>query len=785
MKYITRITIILLLLLTSLTQAQFHPVSAATNTIAITAAVNAKPTDVEISLSQNKSGTLIQDDEIIYTIKYRSLLPQPIAFTIEADWGKGIIDGATTPSVDGLDYVLGSAGIAYGNTHAIISTLHSTISWNIPQFSSTQGEQSVSFTLRLNDNYRSTHPVTFPVNARIMVPVASLDASVMTPYKYKEPAPTTTPSPTPESTATTASPTPVPSPSAAPLPLNVKREIELREINPTGAVIQYQGLSPGSVTARYGKSPSSMTQKTSSLSETGLFLISLSDLSEGTDYYAQIIDATTTPFTSDIYQFHTSTQKAFSEIFESSSLVMNTQGVMLYNGSLQTTSNATSEYPAMSTSTDNALDLSIAVKNPELVRSIQIFIRDPLVLGASSDELLQTGQGMLTAVSDKLYTGKLRAPGRPGKYDVISRVEDIYGNIVEQKIADFFAMPPLLITNARTKKPIENARVTFSLFDPRTKLYSIVPNTSSSLQNPAYSDVTGKVALHVSPGTYRLLIQATGYEDQTVEIAIETTTVPVIPEIALKPLPFSVGLMMQKQQNALGPFVPMFQQFILSITKTQEIFSFIFFICFFFIVGCIIYGFSIRFQVRPRDLPVLLTTIVKAIRIPDAYQTIQGTILLPNGTACRDGNVCIQATGSNQPTLCTHTDHLGKFVLRNISKAASYRILILDKQDIELFSKVIEATEIAAPIVITLHVAPEGNLARILVLVRVLLRMAGSFFLELFLFMAGCCAILSWFIYAPFYAAISSLVVLVALVAWVFDIYLTRQFAVRDIIRLR
>jgi hypothetical protein len=99
--------------------------------------------------------------------------------------------------------------------------------------------------------------------------------------------------------------------------------------------------------------------------------------------------------------------------------------------------------------------------------------------------------------------------------------------------------------------------------------------------------------------------------------------------------------------------------------------------------------------------------------------------------------------------------------------------------------KVIEATEISTPVTITLRVAPESSLARVFVLLRVLLRMAGSFFLELFLFLAGCCAILSWFIYAPFYAAMSSLVVLVALIAWVFDIYLTRQFAVRDIIRLQ
>lgn len=763
-------------------------VAAASDTISITAAVNASPSDVEVSLTQDKTTSLSQEDEIVYTITYRSFLSQAIAFTLEANWDNGTIDGATNASVEGLDYVVGSAGNAYGNTPAVISTLHSKISWNISHLSSSQGGQSVSFALRLNDNYRNTLPVTFPVHARITVPVITSDATVTTKYLYKAPLPTPSPlaSPTPTSTpATTTLPSPTVTPKASTTLSTIKRSLEIHEINPAGATIQYQGLSRGSVTVRYGKSPTGINQKLSVLSESNTFLVRLTNLTEGTDYYAQVSEDSS-DFTSDIYQFHTSTQKAFTEIFESSSLVMNTQGVMLYNGSHANAASTKSEYPSMSTSIDNALDMSIAVKNPELIRSIQIFIRDPLVLGVSSDELLQTGQGKLTAVTDKLFTGRLRAPSRPGKYEVISRIEDIYGNIVEQKIADFFAMPPLIIQNSRTKRPIENASVQFSLFDPHTKLYTLIPNTATSVQNPAYSDINGHVPLHLSPGTYRLLIQSIGYADQTIEILIDPTTIPQIPTVSLTPLPFSLGMLVQKQKQALLPFIPLFTQFVLSLTKSQEIFTILFLGSFLFTLGCICYGISLRFQVRIKDIPgvfKLFLTNMKQNR--HEFVTIQGVLRLPNGTACMGGTICIQMTGSVHPTFCTKTNHRGEFLFRNVPIATTYQLLILDTQEVEIYRETIQSDTVSAPITITLRQAPSSKRTLILVLLRITLQMVGNFTLEMFLFLSTCCAIISWFVYAPAFAIASTLIVIIAHLAWVIDLYFSRQFSVRNIVQLK
>jgi hypothetical protein len=121
------------------------------NQIKITATVPSQVSSLPISIESVTTGSQFsQNTTLDYKITYGSLASSAIPLTIQAQWSQGTIEGSPTPSVDIVDYVIGSASDAYGGATAIVDTVNNTITWTIPSFPGNTVDQTVTFSLKTN-----------------------------------------------------------------------------------------------------------------------------------------------------------------------------------------------------------------------------------------------------------------------------------------------------------------------------------------------------------------------------------------------------------------------------------------------------------------------------------------------------------------------------------------------------------------------------------------------------------------------------------------------------------
>jgi hypothetical protein len=114
-------------------------------TISILGTVAPSPTSISMSLAASPTTTFAQDAAVTYTITYSSQNVAAVPIEIQASWEKGTVDGATEPSVETVEYVLGSASTGYGGVTPVVDTLNKTITWSIPSTPGGGTEQTLTF----------------------------------------------------------------------------------------------------------------------------------------------------------------------------------------------------------------------------------------------------------------------------------------------------------------------------------------------------------------------------------------------------------------------------------------------------------------------------------------------------------------------------------------------------------------------------------------------------------------------------------------------------------------
>lgn len=174
------------------------------NQIKITATVPSQVSGLPISIESITTGTQFsQNTTLDYKITYGSLASSAIPLTIQAQWSQGTIAGSPAPSVDIVDYVIGSATDAYGSTPAVIDTVNNTITWTIPSFPANTVGQTVAFSLKTNTSYTGASSVSFDVSARaISGSTVTPDQTITQTYLYSvSSASTSTSTPTPAAAA--------------------------------------------------------------------------------------------------------------------------------------------------------------------------------------------------------------------------------------------------------------------------------------------------------------------------------------------------------------------------------------------------------------------------------------------------------------------------------------------------------------------------------------------------------------------------------------------------------
>lgn len=521
--------------------AQVQPTPPpSSGTISITSSVPPKSSSVVFDIGAETSDIYSQGSEIQYVISYGSNNDTSIPLTVQAEWGKGLVEGASEANVELANYIVGSASNGFDNTPGVVDTVHNTITWSITQLPGHTVDQTVSFSLRLNDSYTGNRVVRFPIKARILSPVGQPDKVTYSKYSYAPPPTVSvssdnTPTPT-EEVSTTPSLTTTPVEQV--LAKDTIQQIFISSLGSISARIGVDTTKPISLLLRYGLTPNTLNNVIYLTSKDQKREFVLTNLKLGTSYYFQIQTNTdaVSDISSDIFTFTTSTAEPSLESWEPTSMTLSQNRSLLYSGPA-TDSNGTPTKDVV-ISKDSVFDLSFTIPNSVDLKLVEVLIRQTSVLGISTEtandlDNLQSTTTKMTRVGKDLFVGKLRTPVVSGQYEVVSRTEDAFGNITEKTIGSMRVVNPFSIVDGETGLPLKHVKITLQIYNESTHIYELLSNVSTSIPNPAYSNDKGIVDISLFPGKYQATLSEPGYDSQTITFEIGSEPSANLPLVQL------------------------------------------------------------------------------------------------------------------------------------------------------------------------------------------------------------------------------------------------------------
>jgi hypothetical protein len=509
----------------------FAQTASPSGTIRVSAVVPASASDFSAAIASDPSSTTVsQDTTITYTITYGSTLSYATAIDVQANWSLGTPEGSSTPSISLLSYVPGSAGLAHGNTAAVIDTVNKKITWSISTFPGNT-TKTVNFQLKTN-SYTTSTPISFTVSTRVLGPgVSSTDATDTKAYVN-----TTSTSTSATSTPTATHPQTTTSAAGPKTPLRITN-ISVETIETEAATIVISTSKLSSLKLQYGTTQAVRDGTITSLQIQKTATITLAPLQRNTRYYFRVIASSDSETaSSDIYTFITAKEKPVIQIKEDS-LIITSNHILLYSPRKKG-----NDMPYIIVPEHTTIEVNFQVNDPSIIRSIQGSLKNNQVLGTNTfTPLIEANKEAVSLFSLKndLYTGRLQTTSS-GEYDLIIRIHDYDGNVTDKKVADIYVKKPLFVYEESSGKPVENAEVRTSYYNEGNKIYESIPTSSISIPNPAYAESTGRVNLVLPEGKYQIAIKALGYESQTITFLIGKDSKESYPTVFLKKTGFNI-----------------------------------------------------------------------------------------------------------------------------------------------------------------------------------------------------------------------------------------------------
>lgn len=466
-----------------------------------------------------------QDENFTYEITYGAKSSAGIATNtiLEANWTAGKAPDGTQV----IDYLPGSASKGYGNTAPIIDVLNRKITWNIQGLPAGTLEKKVDFTLRTTDNYTGTHTVSFTTQANLTNQFISLPSISLTKeYQYSKPlAPSITPTPTTTSATT-------PTPTTTPTTDLTISNIAFSKITKDSVTINVTTTDPTRLALRYGTAANNLGRVVNLGSQTTRTQsISLEALSHATTYYFQI---TATgggqSVTSDIFTFQTA-QVSNPPNAENSVVIITSNGNVLVSDVKEKdkTANAT----ALVT-TDTPYEITYRLRQPMKLKAIDAVMRQTRNSNQLS-RVLGTSE-FVVAMQEKeplVYVARLKTD-TPGTFDILVRMQDTKGNLIEEKIAATKIMPRLSVYDKDSNEPVADARIFISAYNTKTNKYEkLPPATFDNVENPVYTSSLGSAKILLPPGKYQVAVSGFGYDERTVDFTLGIKAGEDFPRILL------------------------------------------------------------------------------------------------------------------------------------------------------------------------------------------------------------------------------------------------------------
>jgi hypothetical protein len=662
------------------------------NQINITATVPPQANALPVSIESLVSGSQFpQRTTLPYKITYGSLAASSFPLTIQAQWAQGTIEGNPTPSVDILDYAIGSASNAYNSTPAIVDTVNNTITWIIPSFPANTLDKSVTFNLITNNSYTGFSKVSFAVSARaISGSTVTPDKTVTQNYLYNAsleptptpiPAPTSTPTPTNNTTGVTATPTPSPTPAPnAEAP--AFSAITVQSLSQSDAQIAINTSLNSIFNLRYGTSPNLLSQSITSLTALSSNAINLPELTPDTNYYFKVVakDANGRITGSDTFTFRTAVVSD-SPLIDQQSFLATSNNSVLVNAATPATGQTTGKQPINNNSLaipqSSTFDIQFNLKKYVAVKTIQAIVKNK-VLGANTflaaEAEASTSLANLVEVSPGVYSGRLKTLPAPGTYEIFIRIVDYNGNIVEQKLADLVVTSKFTVYDKTTKKGIENARALLYLYNAGTRTYEIISPQLLPISNPVFSQADGQYEIVLPYGKYRADISAIGYKNQTIEFAI--TQRGGYPPVYLTPSSSLISIA-QYYLAALSDALISSQIYIQQQAKSSRLFDLSAVGAVIFLVGITILSISARTHIAIIYLPYFLYFKLNLLFRKDKARIIFGRVIdEKTGTPISRANIYLSTPDGKHVLVSLITNKLGEFYYNN-PKGLDYRITVI------------------------------------------------------------------------------------------------------------
>ncbi len=478
--------------------------------VTITGIILPPASDYSVQVQGDDGGsTLSQNTAITYTVTYGSTYDFATPLTLQATWPLGTLEGGSSPTVEFVEYVAGSASNAYGGTTPVIDVQARTITWTIPSLPGNTTGQTVSFQLKTIASYQGSSTLTGVVQARITDPIATADSEATITYRF-------VPSIAPEQGDTDddgeessdqddpASPVATPQPQQ---PLNFVT-YELIGVENTSATFRVVLTHPSAVVAQYGTSPNALINTTNSQLAT-THKVALSNLQPGTTYFVRFALSDGTQ--SELLQF-TTAQAEFNPSVVSVQLA--SDGLFFWSGA------ANAQSPLLFP-TGWPLEITLSLEDDAHTNTITIY--------AAGTQGTTEYATTLTRTQPGIWIGRVPELQRTGLTSFWATVTTSTGLLKQVPLFNLSLGSQFQVIDDSTGQPIERARLEMYSKDPVTQIFTWLAAPEFLLQNPLYTTADGRLPIALPPADYRFEISALGYTSQQIDFSLlNTETFPIV-----------------------------------------------------------------------------------------------------------------------------------------------------------------------------------------------------------------------------------------------------------------
>jgi hypothetical protein len=532
-------------------------VLAATGTVVVSATVLPNPSDFETVLETTNTATSVEQNTVIdYRIKYSSFLTYPTTLVVTAKWNDGIVVDEGSRQVEIIDYFAGSASNGYNNTPPVIDLVNRKITWTITNFPANTVDQIITYSLKTNSNYRGSSQVTFTTNAYLSVGMLDLPQETVSKTYIYNSALDEDKDDSDESSGTDEEVTESVTEVVPVLMTDFRfNKIQIREVGSTFVTLYFRSNKNVQLKIDYGEKPDFLSQSVESLLYDRTQEITINGLEPNKTYYFRVTayDTQGNYFSSGIYEIKTAIKSEAPEVL-SESVIITSNGSILSDSSLRKSDKNGENFVVIPK--NQSIELKFGLSKSEVVKRVQVIIRkNGLVSAIGNDINVNRVLGLKTSnleripdsntiepveVLDDYFVGVIGSPKLLGNYDIVSRISDKYGSILERKIAGLKVIDNFKLISSVNNTPIEGAQVDFYYLDLRTKNYQRLEPQKFAVSNPLYTDYKGEIEVVLPQGSYKGKVIALGFEEKEVKFEIGRFSGQELPVIQLQKMSFNI-----------------------------------------------------------------------------------------------------------------------------------------------------------------------------------------------------------------------------------------------------